>query len=134
MSPESKTQTPLSHKLKGQPGEISSGLQTLFCSSKNKYMASHKVHRFYQMCQNFTVKRRSMVNSFEERTPGEIQTMSLCNDKNPISLDLHFIPLTKQPNDLFTFYTFTAGTSISFFFPQLVLSLFLVSFSSIFQF
>ena len=65
---------------------------------------------------------------------GEIQTMSLCNDKNPISLDLHFIPLTKQPNDLFTFYTFTAGTSISFFFPQLFLSLFLVSFSSIFQF
>ena len=27
-------------------------------------MASHKVHRFYQMCQNFMVKRRSMVNSF----------------------------------------------------------------------
>lgn len=68
-----------------------------------------------------------MVNSFEERTPGEIQTMSLCNDKNPISLDLHFIPLTKQPNDLFTFYTFTAGTSMRFF-PPIILIPFLGQF------
>ena len=51
-----------------------------------------------------------MVNSFEERTPGDIQTMPLCNDKNPVSLDLHSTPLEKQPNDLFTFHTLTAGT------------------------
>lgn len=41
MSPESRVQTPPSHKLKvgpGEPGEVSSNLQISFCSSKNGYM------------------------------------------------------------------------------------------------
>lgn len=59
----------------------------------------------------------SMVNSFAERTLGKPQTMSLCSDKNPISLDLHFPPVEKQPNDLFTFYTFTAGIKHQYFSP-----------------
>ena len=77
-----------------------------------------------------------MVNSFEERTPGEIQTMSLCSDKNPISLDLHCIPFEKQPNDLFTFYTFTAGPSFRVF-PPIILVPFLdqfLKYISIFKF
>lgn len=58
-----------------------------------------------------------MVNSFAERTLGETQTMSLCSYKNPISLDLHFPPVAKQANDLFTFYTFTAGIKHQYFSP-----------------
>lgn len=65
-----------------------------------------------------------MVDSSALRALGEIQTMSLYSNKNPISLDLHFPAPAKQPNDLFTFHTFTAGTKHQYFFSKLFLVLF----------
>lgn len=71
-----------------------------------------------------------MVDSSALRTLGEIQTMCLYSDKNPISLDLHFTPLAKQPNDLFTFYTSGQAQGISFCFCfQMILSPFSCSVS-----
>lgn len=58
--------------------------------------------------------------------------MSLCSDKNPISPDLHFTSLAKQPNDLFTFYAFTAGTRHQYFRPPIILSPFSWSVSQVY--
>jgi hypothetical protein len=57
----------------------------------------------------------SVVNSFTDRTLGEISVSSLCSDKNPLS-GFAFHSSSKQFNDLFIFFPFaqTEGISIVF--------------------